>query len=158
MSDMRRPRNGITAGKQLVVPDSDEHFAYIAGYTEGGFPYGITWEEMRTMAEEKPEIGKAPKEPSDLQPEPIVAFFAGFGLVVEVKRNRGGLSIFTLPDRTPLARLMSAGKGDLVEVLWWSHRDRWESIGDLGGVVMSLRKALQYVVDDKPGCFGFRIF
>lgn len=26
-------------------PDQDEHFYFIAGYTEGGFPYGITWEE-----------------------------------------------------------------------------------------------------------------
>jgi hypothetical protein len=25
--------------------ESDEYFAYIAGYTEGGVPYGITWEE-----------------------------------------------------------------------------------------------------------------
>lgn len=25
---------------------SDETFAFIAGYTAGGFPYGITWEEM----------------------------------------------------------------------------------------------------------------
>ncbi|NBG88897.1 hypothetical protein ISALK_10330 [Isachenkonia alkalipeptolytica] len=26
--------------------DSDETFYYIAGYTSGGVPYGITWEEM----------------------------------------------------------------------------------------------------------------
>ena len=25
---------------------SDENFAFIAGYTSGGFPYGITYEEM----------------------------------------------------------------------------------------------------------------
>ena len=25
---------------------SDDNFAYIAGYTAGGFPYGTTWEEM----------------------------------------------------------------------------------------------------------------
>jgi hypothetical protein len=28
-----------------VLPESDEHFAYIAGYTAGGVPYGVTWEE-----------------------------------------------------------------------------------------------------------------
>ena len=27
-------------------PDSDETFAYIAGYTSNGVPYGVTWEEM----------------------------------------------------------------------------------------------------------------
>ena len=26
--------------------DQDETFYYIAGYTSGGAPYGITWEEM----------------------------------------------------------------------------------------------------------------
>lgn len=26
--------------------DSDSEFAFIAGYTEGGAPFGITWEEM----------------------------------------------------------------------------------------------------------------
>ncbi|MBR1710045.1 MAG: hypothetical protein IJ719_14660 [Clostridia bacterium] len=27
--------------------ESDEYFAYIVGYTAGGAPYGITWEEQR---------------------------------------------------------------------------------------------------------------
>lgn len=29
--------------------ESDDVFAFIAGYTEGGFPYGVTWEEMKAM-------------------------------------------------------------------------------------------------------------
>ena len=31
--------------------DSNENFAYIAGYTAWGFPYGITWEEMEGREE-----------------------------------------------------------------------------------------------------------
>lgn len=31
---------------------SDENFAYIAGYTSNGFPYGITWDEYNKMKEE----------------------------------------------------------------------------------------------------------
>lgn len=31
--------------------DSDEVFAFIAGYTSGGVPYGITWEEMQQIEE-----------------------------------------------------------------------------------------------------------
>jgi hypothetical protein len=27
-------------------PDSDDNFYYIAGYTNGGAPYGVKWEEM----------------------------------------------------------------------------------------------------------------
>jgi hypothetical protein len=30
--------------------DWDENFAYIAGRTEAGFPYGITWEEVEAEA------------------------------------------------------------------------------------------------------------
>lgn len=29
--------------------ESDDTFAFIAGYTAGGFPYGITWEEMEVI-------------------------------------------------------------------------------------------------------------
>ena len=29
--------------------ESDETFAFIAGYTSGGVPYGITWEEMNEI-------------------------------------------------------------------------------------------------------------
>ena len=36
-----------------LYPDSDETFAYIAGYTTWGFPYGVTWEEI---GEEPPWI------------------------------------------------------------------------------------------------------
>ena len=28
-------------------PDQDDYFYFIAGYTPGGAPYGITWEEAR---------------------------------------------------------------------------------------------------------------
>jgi hypothetical protein len=34
---------------EQIAPDSDEHIAYIAGYTEGGVPYGVTWEEMEEI-------------------------------------------------------------------------------------------------------------
>lgn len=29
--------------------ESDDTFAFIAGYTSGGVPYGITWEEMEEI-------------------------------------------------------------------------------------------------------------
>jgi hypothetical protein len=36
-----------------LYSDSDDTFAYIAGYTSGGVPYGVTWEEI---GEEPPWI------------------------------------------------------------------------------------------------------
>jgi hypothetical protein len=32
--------------------DEDETFAFIAGYTEGGFAYGVTWEEWEQLEQE----------------------------------------------------------------------------------------------------------
>ena len=38
-------------------PDSDNHHYYVAGYTSGGFAYGITWEESEAagyLEDERP--------------------------------------------------------------------------------------------------------
>ena len=37
------------------LPDSDDTFYYIAGYTSGGAPYGVTWEEMGLEPYESPD-------------------------------------------------------------------------------------------------------
>jgi len=50
-----------------------EGFAYIAGYTEGGAPYGVTWDELRTLSpHESSEIWESPLEeiPESSHPEP----------------------------------------------------------------------------------------
>lgn len=31
------------------LPESDENFAFIVGYTEGGAPFGMTWEEQKEI-------------------------------------------------------------------------------------------------------------
>ena len=36
----------------FLCPDQDETFAYIACYTEGGFAYGVTWEEWEQLEQE----------------------------------------------------------------------------------------------------------
>ncbi len=35
-----------------TVIESDENFAYIVGYTPGGAPYGVTWEEMEQYSDD----------------------------------------------------------------------------------------------------------
>ncbi|WP_139800769.1 hypothetical protein [Geothermobacter hydrogeniphilus] len=74
---MKRPRKGLLAKQQEELPYSDEHFAYIAGYTEGGFPYGITWEEMREIeAAEKKSAGvQSSKESTEAPPDDIDDIF-----------------------------------------------------------------------------------
>jgi|GEM_PF-247022 len=49
---------GVSKGRRRAVeqevswPESDETYAYIAGYTGWGFAYGITWEEMERFADQ----------------------------------------------------------------------------------------------------------
>ena len=83
----------------------------------------------------------------------ITAYFASRGILVGTRWIRGGLSIYTKARNTPIVRLVPTGKGNGVEVMWYSHCDRWDHIGDLGGMTMPLDKALEYVVNDVPGCF-----
>jgi hypothetical protein len=46
----QKKRKEAKAGQSELIDDtSDAHFAYIAGYTSGGAPYGITWEQMKRM-------------------------------------------------------------------------------------------------------------
>ena len=39
-------RNNYANAILDVSMDMDDRFAFIAGYTPGGFPYGTTWEEL----------------------------------------------------------------------------------------------------------------
>ena len=82
----------------------------------------------------------------------IETYNAAQGGGVMIRRVKKGYSLFLEEDGTPLARLRPTGDDDEVEVLWWSHRDRWESIGEFG-IVMNLDEALRFISDDPYGCF-----
>lgn len=42
----RAKRRAAKEPPEFLNPYQDDRFFYIAGYTSGGFPYGVTWEEM----------------------------------------------------------------------------------------------------------------
>lgn len=51
--------------------DQDDTFAYIAGYTEAGFAYGLTWEELERLGQEdsinpEADVGMITDEPQDI--------------------------------------------------------------------------------------------
>ncbi|WP_334074096.1 hypothetical protein [Paenibacillus sp. A14] len=47
---------------EAEAPWSDETFAFIAGYTEWGFPYGITWAEMESLSDQNSLNATLPPE------------------------------------------------------------------------------------------------
>ena len=76
---------------------------------------------------------------------------AGSGVLIR-KANKG-YSLFRADNGKPVARLRPTGKKDQVEVMWWSHRDKWDQIGDFGPMLMPLEEALHYIARNAMGCF-----
>ncbi|MFP4978684.1 UPF0158 family protein [Paenibacillus sp. CN-4] len=56
---MRKKANQIQNSESAQILEQDENFYFIAGYTDGGFPYGITWEEYE--AEQHSEVENVEK-------------------------------------------------------------------------------------------------
>ncbi|EHQ91020.1 hypothetical protein [Desulfosporosinus youngiae] len=45
--EKKQERKSLKVKQELFTSfESDDQFSYIAGYTSGGAPYGLTWEEM----------------------------------------------------------------------------------------------------------------
>ena len=63
--------------ESVLQIEQDEHFAFIVGYTPGGAPYGITWEEWEAMEDEddEPKDRPIPRCPS-LSLQKRIAVFA----------------------------------------------------------------------------------
>lgn len=76
----------------------------------------------------------------------IQVFDRGRGGVAVQRINRG-YSLYSAATRAPIARLRPTGQGDAVEVLWW-RRGRWATIGDFGGVILPLDRALDYIANE----------
>ncbi len=72
---------------------------------------------------------------------------------VVVQRVNKGYSIIHESGEAVARFRPRGGDSDRVEVLWWSHRDKWDHIGDLGGLFMSIEEALEYVLSDPMGIF-----
>jgi len=49
----RRAKKEAGGNTKIVTIEQDDRFYYIVGYTSGGVPYGVTWEEMGLEPYEK---------------------------------------------------------------------------------------------------------
>jgi len=83
----------------------------------------------------------------------IEAYNKARGGGVVIQKQSKGYSLFREDTGEPVARLRPTGKKDKVEVMWWSHRDKWDQIGDFGPMTMALDEALDYVAKDPMGIF-----
>lgn len=119
-----------------------QHLAKTPGLSGGLCPGRLNRLELREMTAKRDEMLAR-----------IEAYNEAKGGGVVIQKASKGYSLFREDNGRPIARLRPTGKGDQVEVMWWSHRDKWDQIGDFGPMVMSLDEALEYVAKDPIGCF-----
>lgn len=65
---------------QAMVPEQDDTFFFIAGYTSGGAPYGVTWEQMDMDPYDEIEQEKAQMS------RKLVAYFSASGVTGNVAK------------------------------------------------------------------------
>ena len=66
----KNKRNSSAPDEENLLYGSDETFAFIAGYTAGGFPYGITWEEAEELAKRDAQTAKEIGLPDPAEEDP----------------------------------------------------------------------------------------
>ncbi len=81
----------------------------------------------------------------------IEAFNEAYGGGVVVRKQSRGYSLFQEDTGEPVARLLPTGKKDRVKIMWWSHRGKWDQIGELDST--TLDEALNYIARDPIGVF-----
>jgi len=77
----------------------------------------------------------------------IEAFDAASGGGVGWYKDKAAYHLYLIRTEAPIARLKPTGTGDDVRLGYWSHRRKWEDIDDMGGCVLSLGQALDYIAN-----------
>ncbi len=84
----------------------------------------------------------------------IEAFNREQGGGVAVRKDRNGYTLVRDDSGTPLARLRPKDADGKYEVLYWSaDTDRWRAVGTLGGTILALDEALDFIATDPMECF-----
>src|SRR5690606_28064792 len=78
----------------------------------------------------------------------IEVFDAANGGGVGYYKDNGAYHLYLLATEAPIARLKPTGKSDEVRLGYWSHRRKWEDVDDMGGLVMPLDEALEFIANE----------
>ena len=78
----------------------------------------------------------------------IEAFDNANGGGVGYYEGKGAYHLYLLATEAPIARLKPTGNGDEIRLGYWSHKRRWEDVDDMGGVVLPLDEALEFIANE----------
>jgi hypothetical protein len=108
-----------------------------------------TWLRIKKR-EDAGKQRRAERDKADAAMSGIQKVFKKRGCPAVPARVNRGYTIYY--EGMPVSRIRQRDKW--WEVLWVSHRGKWESIGDMGGMVFdTVEEAAEYVLDDPMGIF-----
>ena len=67
---------------------------------------------------------------------------------VAVDYRCGSYTLVVEATGAPIARLKPVDESDRMRVLYWSHRDRWADAAPLGGIILPLDNALEFIAKE----------
>ena len=62
--------------------------------------------------------------------------------------DKGAYQLYLLETEAPIARLKPMGEDDEVRIAYWSHRQKWDDIDDMGGCALPLDQALTHIANN----------
>lgn len=77
----------------------------------------------------------------------IAAFDQANGGGVGWYKDKGAYHLYLMTNEAPIARLKPTGTDDEFKIAYWSHRRKWEDSDDMGGCLLPLDQALNYVAN-----------
>ena len=84
----------------------------------------------------------------------IETFNQAQGGGVLVKKDRNGYTLIREDTFAPIARLRPKDTKGRFEVLYWNApTERWRAVGVLGGTILPLDEALEFIASDPMDCF-----
>ena len=78
----------------------------------------------------------------------IEAFDNANGGGVGYYEGKGAYHLYLLETEAPVARLKPTGNNDEIRLGYWSHRHEWEDVDDMGGVILPLDDALEFIANE----------
>ena len=83
------------------------------------------------------------------KPDPHLARIEAFNLKkgggVTITKVRNGYNLYLTATDAPIARLNPTGSNDDMRIRFWSYRERWQDVGDFGGIILPLEQALEEI-------------
>ena len=94
-----------------------------------------------------------------INPDPYLARIDPFNLKnggggVIITNVRNGYNLYLTATGASIAWLQPTGSDDEIRLRFWSYRERWQDVGDFGGIILPLEQALEEIAINLNSAVG----